>query len=136
MNVAEMFMASRPALAVVGFGTAAGSFGLASDTTAPGVSRYWPRTTTVSPAFKPLSIRASPLSVSRTDTGCIDDLVIRADDKDELPLRPLLDGVERDRQTIVLDPGHDPDIDKHAGPQPAMRIGKDRLEIYRAGGRY
>src|SRR5499427_9501555 len=61
----------RPALAGVGFGTAAGSFGLASDTTVPGVSRYWPRTTTVFPALKPLSISASPLSVSRTETGCI-----------------------------------------------------------------
>src|SRR5712671_4664051 len=61
----------RPALAGVGFGTAAGSFGLASDTTVPGVSRYWPRTTTVSPALKPLSMSASPLSVSRTETGCM-----------------------------------------------------------------
>ena len=31
---------NRPALAAVGFDTAAGSFGLASDTTIPGVSRY------------------------------------------------------------------------------------------------
>src|SRR5271166_625710 len=62
---------NSPALAAVGFGTAAGSFGLASDTTVPGVSRYWPRTTTISPALKPLSISASPLSVSRTETGCI-----------------------------------------------------------------
>ncbi len=30
----------RPALAVVGFGTAAGLFGSASDTAVPGVSRY------------------------------------------------------------------------------------------------
>src|SRR5215471_11281368 len=92
MNVAEMFMyrphlnppllaggrgegragyGNRPALAVVGFGTADGSFGLASDTTVPGVSRYWPRTTTVSPALRPLSISAAPLSVSRTETSCI-----------------------------------------------------------------
>ena len=110
MNVAEMFTAAGPRSPCVGFGTAAGSFGLASDTTAPGVSRYWPRTTTVSPARKPLSISASPLSVSRTETGCVDDFVIRADDKDKLPLRPLLDGIERDRQAIVLylrsRPGH------------------------------
>src|SRR5262249_55557834 len=62
---------NSPELAGVGFGTAAGSFGLARETMAPGVSRYWPRTTTVSPALKPLSISASPLSVSSTKTGCI-----------------------------------------------------------------
>src|ERR1700758_5636605 len=61
----------RPALAGGGFDTAAGAVGLAGDTTVPGVSRYWPRTTTVSPALRPLSISASPLSVSRTETGCI-----------------------------------------------------------------
>ena len=66
-----MVLIKNPALAVVGFGTSAGSFGLASATTVPGVSRYWPRTTTVSPALKPLSISASPLSVSRTETDCI-----------------------------------------------------------------
>jgi len=66
-----LVLIKNPAFAVVGFGTSAGSFGLASATTVPGVSRYWPRTTTVSPALKPLSISASPLSVSRTETDCI-----------------------------------------------------------------
>ena len=37
-----------------------------------------------------------------------------------MPLWPLLDGVERHRQSIVLHLGHDADIDEHSRPQ---RIG-------------
>jgi hypothetical protein len=60
-----------PELAVEGFGTASGLFGSASETNVPGDRRYWPRTTTVSPALRPYSMSASPLSVSRTETGRI-----------------------------------------------------------------
>ena len=107
---------------MVGFGTTAGSFGLASETSVPGVSRYWPRTTTVSPALNPLSIKRLAIERFAHRHRLHRDLVTPADDKDKLPLRPLLDGVERDRQAIILHFGHEPDIDEHAGPQPAVRI--------------
>src|SRR4029077_11395444 len=60
--------------------------------------------------------------------------VIGADDKDVLPLRSLLDSLERDSQAVVLYLGHDPDVDKHPGPQPAIWIGEDRLETNGARG--
>src|ERR1700732_1435 len=47
---------------------AVGSFGLASVTSVPGCRRYWPRTTTVSPALNPSSISASRLSDWLTET--------------------------------------------------------------------
>jgi hypothetical protein len=56
-----------------------------------------------------------------------------ADNENKLPLWPLLHGVERDRQTIVLHLRYDPDIDEHAGPQLAILIGKDRFERNRSG---
>src|ERR1700722_2863281 len=62
---------SMPELAGGGFGTASGLFGLASVTSVPGCRRYWPRTTTVSPALNPLSMSPTPLSEWRIETGRI-----------------------------------------------------------------
>src|SRR4029077_15469101 len=59
---------SMPELAVEGLDTASGCSGSASTTGVPGDSRYWPRTTTVSPALNPFSMSASAPNVWRTET--------------------------------------------------------------------
>ena len=97
MKAAERFMAACPSFSCEGFGTAPGLFGSASVTSVPGESRYWPRSTTVSPALNPFSTSASAPNVWRTETGRIGRLVVLADDKDERSLRPLLDRIERNR---------------------------------------
>ena len=56
-----------------------------------------------------------------------------ADHKDNPPpLRTLLDGVQWNRQTVVLGRYHQLNVDELAGPQVMLRIGKLRFELDRA----
>ena len=99
-----------------GFGTALGSFGSASVTSVPGDSRYWPRTTTVSPAFRPfLDERLARERLAHRDRTHR-YLVILTDHEDDLAPRPLLNGVQRDRQAVVLYRHDQLYVHKSAGP--------------------
>ena len=122
-----------PELAVEGFGTALGSFGSASVTSVPGDSRYWPRTHHGLAGVQTFLNERDALERLAHRDGTYRYLVILTDHEDDQTLRPLLDGVQRNRQAIVLGRCHQPHVDECAGPKLALLIGKHRFELDRAG---
>ena len=105
-------------------------------TLVPSSKRYWPSTTTVSPAFNPLETKAQSSCICATVTGV--NFAARlvpspVDGEDVRAVGAALDDVFRNHQAVDF-VHQDAGVDELAGPEAEIGVGKGGLAADGAGG--